>query len=741
MKQVDLFEDSMPQPQMQERGPQAHEQSQEEQRLEALYRLRLLDREPNPEYDAIVQLAADFCEAPLALVSLVDRDRLWFKAKVGFSGIVQAVRTGSFCAQAIQQEGLLVIEDAYEDARFRDNPRVQGAPHLRFYAGTPLKSEDGFPIGVLCVMDHVPRRLGLLQLRALEQLGRQLETHFSLRLQLRQAQERNAELEEARARQHALNESLQAEILERHRVERDLRSQRELLNNILTHIPHSVFWKDRDGVFLGCNDAFARQLGRDSPQDVVGRRDPEFGFPPEQVQGFRRADLEVLNSGQPLLAIEEPFRGQDGHNRWLLTSKVPLWDPDGNPWAVLGIFADITDQRRQGDELQAALRQVELYASRLELLVHEARARTRRLMEASLDAVFVLDNVGCMLEVNPVACKLLGRPSNQLVGIPFEMLAPEPERLSLRHSLGDLLTRGTMRLEDQGLRSSSGNRVAMQLLGSIQDVGDTRRLLIIAHDLTEQRRLEQQSIQNDRLAAMGVLAAGIAHEINNPTAYVLSNLDFLRHWWDDLERHLASLPALPTPLQAGLTDARQLLADCIDGCSRINDIVRGMRHLSHQGTSDELTVLDVHSILDSVLHISQGELKHTARLEKDYAPELPLILGNEGRLGQVFLNLIVNAVHAMRPGTPRDNTLRVRTVQEGAQVRIDISDTGHGIPPEALPHIFDPFFTTKPAGVGTGLGLSISHAIVQKMGGEMLVKSQVGQGTTFSLLLPTYQEP
>jgi two-component system, NtrC family, sensor kinase len=727
----------MPQPQPQEGEPQFHE----EERLKALYRHRLLDREPNPEYDAIVQLAADFCEVPIALLSLVDRERLWFKAKVGLPGIVQAVRPGTFCTHAIEQDALLVVEDALEDARFRDNPRVQSEPHIRFYAGTPLKTEDGFRIGVLCVIDRVPRRLGLLQQRALEQLGRQLETHFRLRLQLREAQERNAELEVARTRLHALNENLQAEILERHRVERDLRSQRELLNNILTHMPHSVFWKDREGVFLGCNDAFARQVGRDSPRDIVGCKDSDFGFPPEQLQAFRRADLEVMNSGQPLLGIEEPFRAQDGHDRWLLTSKVPLRDPDGHPWAVLGIFADITDQRHQGDQFQAALRQVELYASRLEILVHEARARTSRLMEASLDAVFVLDHVGCVLEANPVACKLLGRQAAQLVGLPFDSLAPEAERLSLRRSLGDLLTRGTMRLEDQGLRSASGSRVAVQVLGSLQDVGDTRRLLIIAHDLTEKRRLEQQSIQNDRLAAMGVLAAGIAHEINNPTAYVLSNLDYLRQWCEELEQHLGSLPALPASLQEGLTEARHVLADCIDGCSRINDIVRGMRHLSHQGHAENLAVLDVHSLLDSVLHISQGELRHTARLEKDYAPELPPILGNEGRLGQVFLNLIVNAMHAMRPGTPRNNTLRVRTQPEGAQVRIDITDTGHGIPPEALPHIFDPFFTTKPAGVGTGLGLSISHAIVLKMGGEMQVKSQVGQGTTFSLLLPAHHEP
>jgi PAS domain S-box-containing protein len=713
----------------------------EEERLRALHHSGLLQEDPDPEYHAIVQLAADMCESPTALLSLVDRDRLWFKAKVGgLQGIVQAVRKGSFSEHAIQQDRLLVIEDAWEDARFRDNPRVQSPPHIRFWAGTPLRTEEGFPIGVLCVIDHVPRRPTALQLRCLEQLGRQLETHFRLRLQLRQTQERNAELEQARASLHSVNQTLQAEILERHRVERDLRSQRELLDNILTHIPHSVFWKDRDGAFLGCNEAFSRQVGLASPQEIVGRTDHDLGFPPEQARAFRQDDLEVLNSGQPKFGIEEPLSSADGEH-WLLTSKVPLRDPDGNVWAVLGIFADITEQRRQGNQLKEALQQLERYASRLEVLVHEARERTRRLMEASLDAVFVLDNMGCVLEVNALACKMLGLEETHLIGQHFDSLAPESERLTLRKALGDLLTRGTMHLDDQGLRSASGSRLAVQLLGSIQDDGDARRLLVIAHDLTEQRRLEQQSIQSDRLAAMGVLAAGIAHEINNPTAYVLSNLDFLRTWWESAEQHLASLPNLPAPLQKGIAEVSRNLTDCIDGCSRINDIVRGMWHLSHQGHAEDLVALDVHSVVDSVLHVSQGELKHTARLEKEYAPDLPWVLGNQGRLGQVFLNLIVNAVHAMRPGTPSTNTLRVSTRAEEGRVRIDISDTGHGIPPEALPHIFDPFFTTKPAGVGTGLGLSISHSIIQKMGGEIRVESRVGQGTTFSLLLPAYNEP
>jgi signal transduction histidine kinase len=160
-----------------------------------------------------------------------------------------------------------------------------------------------------------------------------------------------------------------------------------------------------------------------------------------------------------------------------------------------------------------------------------------------------------------------------------------------------------------------------------------------------------------------------------------------------------------------------------------------MRFFSHTA-GEEVAPVDLHACLDVVLRMAHAELKHTARVEKHYASVLPLVPASEGRLSQVFLNLVINAAHAMRSGTPEHSLLRVSTGVEGAWVRIDIADTGTGIPPEVLPHIFEPFFTTKPAGSGTGLGLSISQSIIQKMGGEIRVRSELGRGTTFVLLLP-----
>ncbi len=700
------------QPHIQEEGAELREL----QRLRALYQYELIGEPPDPEYDAIVQMAAALCEVPIVLMSLVDQERLWFKAAVGLPGVTSTERAGSFCEHVIQQDGLFLLEDAQTDERFRDHPMVRGQPHIRFYAGVPLRAEDGSRIGALCIIDHVPRSLSGLQQQALTHLGRQIETHLRLRLQLRETQ---------------------AHITERKRVESALRAQQEVLTQVLAHVPHSVFWKDRDGVFLGCNNAFSRQLGQSSPSQIIGRTDHDFGFPADQIQAYRRDDLQVTESGVPKLGIEEPVRGEGGEERWVLTSKVPLKDADGSVQGVLGIFADITERRRQETTLHEALKQVRQHAAHLEAQVREARERIRRLMESSLDAVFVLDEEGVVLEANPVAERLLGFDSERLLGVPFESLAPEPERARLRQALGELLAQGAMHLEERELRAAAGRSVPLQLTGAIHEAGASRRLLIVAHDLTEQRRLEHQSIQHDRLAALGVLAAGIAHEINNPTAYVLSNLEFLRRWRDELDLQLAALPEVPPEVALTLSEASIVIGDCLEGASRIQDIVRGMRYLAYQGPIEALESLDVHDSLESVLHLAQGELKHTARLEKDYGTDLPRVLGSEGRLGQVFLNLIINAVHAMKPGTPNEHALRVSTRLDQGRVRIDISDTGHGIDPEVMPRIFDPFFTTKPAGIGTGLGLSISHAIVQKMGGEMLVESQPGRGTTFSLLLPT----
>ena len=169
----------------------------EEQRLQALHRYAILDTLPESEYDDIVQLAAQLCGVPIALISLVDRDRQWFKANVGLPGVSETERCVSFCTFAIEREHVLVVEDATQDARFAASPLVAGAPFIRFYAGAPIQSDDGFILGTLCVIDREPRVLGEQQRRNLLALKRQVELLLRLRLRVKQTEARNRQLLES----------------------------------------------------------------------------------------------------------------------------------------------------------------------------------------------------------------------------------------------------------------------------------------------------------------------------------------------------------------------------------------------------------------------------------------------------------------------------------------------------------------------------------------------------------------
>jgi signal transduction histidine kinase len=241
-------------------------------------------------------------------------------------------------------------------------------------------------------------------------------------------------------------------------------------------------------------------------------------------------------------------------------------------------------------------------------------------------------------------------------------------------------------------------------------------------DANERHRRQATLVETERLASLGTLAAGVAHEINNPLTYVLANLELCA-------RLLANVA--PGPELAQLHHA---LAQGRDGCERIRRIVRDLRLFSHPSEESEHGV-DVRQVLDSAVNMVAAEIRSRARLTKDYGP-VPTINANSTRLGQIFLNLVLNAAQAIREGAPDRNEIRLVARAEEGVITVEVHDTGEGIPSEILGKIFDPFFTTKPVGVGTGLGLSISHRLVTAMGGELTVESEPGARTTFRVRLP-----
>lgn len=250
--------------------------------------------------------------------------------------------------------------------------------------------------------------------------------------------------------------------------------------------------------------------------------------------------------------------------------------------------------------------------------------------------------------------------------------------------------------------------------------------LLVARDVTERRKVQERLILADRMASIGTLAAGIAHEINNPLTYVLGNLDLVSM---QLRKIAASIP------EGRLDEVERFLEDTRSGGERIKLIVRNLRTLAH-ADEGETGLVDVRRVLENVINMVRNEVRHRAQLTTSME-DVPQVKGNGARLAQVFLHLLVNAVQALPEGRAAEHEIAVATGTDAAgRAYVEVRDTGCGIPPEVRPRIFDPFFTTKPPGVGTGLGLSICHSIVTALGGEISVKSKMGEGTTIRVVLP-----
>ncbi|MBI2606826.1 MAG: response regulator [Deltaproteobacteria bacterium] len=239
-------------------------------------------------------------------------------------------------------------------------------------------------------------------------------------------------------------------------------------------------------------------------------------------------------------------------------------------------------------------------------------------------------------------------------------------------------------------------------------------------DVTEHRHQRMELERAERMAAVGALAAGVAHEINNPLTYVLANLMFLS---DELGH---------APMSSELT---RMLAEAREGAERVRDIVRDLRTFSHM-PDEQVDAIDVRDSLEWAIKMANNEIRHRAQIVKQYG-EPPRVLGNQSKLAQVFLNLLINAAHAIPVGHSSTQKIRIATkTDERSCAVIAIQDSGEGIPKKNLRRIFEPFFTTKPIGIGTGLGLSICLNIVRAMGGDITVKSEKGHGTEVTVVIP-----
>lgn len=268
------------------------------------------------------------------------------------------------------------------------------------------------------------------------------------------------------------------------------------------------------------------------------------------------------------------------------------------------------------------------------------------------------------------------------------------------------------------------------------------RSLIRLADAERDRRLAAQLAQSEKFAAIGQIAAGVAHEINNPLAFILANLNSLEEYQRDIREVLAAYErsweegreaSRRLRLDESLQDIQQLIGETVEGGNRVRAIVHQLKTFS-RAEDDPFEPVDLAEIARETLGLTERELSLKARVTRVLSPA-PVANAPRARLHQVVLNLIVNAQQALQGGAETDE-IRVVTGLSGGLATLSVSDTGMGIPPELQPRIFEPFFTTKPVGIGSGLGLSVCANVVRKLGGRISVESAPGAGTTFTIALP-----
>jgi PAS domain S-box-containing protein len=383
---------------------------------------------------------------------------------------------------------------------------------------------------------------------------------------------------------------------------------------------------------------------------------------------------------------------------------------------------------------------LQIFASRAagELERQQADTQIREqaaLLDVTHEAIQVKDLDGSIILWNKGAERTYGWASDEVVGRKAaEWLYKDPAEFQIAQA--ELLLKGEWQGEILKRTRDGRNLTVASRWTLVRDAaGNPKGILVIDADITGKKMMETQLMVSDRMASVGTLAAGVAHEINNPLAAVMANLDYIA---DSLSRMATGDVASMSP---GMRDAwireeiKTPLDDAMEAAQRVRFIVRDLKIFSRSPNDAERGPVNVETIMESSLRMAWNEIRHRANLVKRYG-RVPEVEGNEARLGQVFLNLVVNAAQSLPPGQAEHNEIRVTTRVEGEHVVIEVSDTGAGIPPEVIGRIFDAFFTTKAVGVGTGLGLAICQRIVTDMGGTLTVESELGKGTTFRVSVP-----
>jgi PAS domain S-box-containing protein len=469
--------------------------------------------------------------------------------------------------------------------------------------------------------------------------------------------------------------------------------------NLVESATDAIFTVDARGLYSSANRATCLIMGHDR-SDLLGR-DFLGAILPEDLPSVTEHFRAALAGQSRRFECRIVRRG--GERRTVSVTNTPIYH-GADVVGVLGIARDVTLERERDEALV------------------RSEARYARLVESASDGIFTVDDAGSFVSVNRSLERSVGRAARDLAGTSFVELVEPDDRESMREVFAGTM-RGERRRAEMRFRDARGLlRMGSITMTPIVADGRVTGGLGVVRDVTEERRLSEQLLQREKLAAVGQLVSGVAHELNNPLAGIAAFSQLL----------LASGQASAEQQEALVTINKE--------ARRAGKIVSNLLLFARQ-RHPERGLTDLNQVMLDTLELRRYVL-HTAEIEvvTDLDPELPITWADPFQLQQVLLNLLTNAEHAVRAAAGVKRIV-LRTRREGERLVASVEDSGSGIPRDILDRIFNPFFTTKPVGEGTGLGLSISDGIVREHGGQITVRTAPGQGATFDVELPLVPPP
>jgi PAS domain S-box-containing protein len=650
----------------------------EAERIAELHALGILDSPPEERFDRITRTAQRLFDVPIALVSLVDAKRQWFKSCIGL-GVPETDRSISFCAHALLRDEPLVIADAQADERFADNPLVTGDPFIRFYAGQPLRTQRGRKLGTLCVIDRRPRTLGTADLQALRDLGAWAEMELN-RVEMTQAL----------------------------RIKRESEAE---VRAIMESVADGIVVFDRAGVIVAVNAAAERLLGA-APGALVGR-----------AIGQHLADVGIRERiGYHLAALE-----QGGAARLASQS----WDVEACRMDGTCFRAEISIGQRAGPapRLVASVRDVTEREK-----AQEAQARLAAIVEGSDDAIYAWGLDGTVTQWNPAAERLYGYTAQEIIGQPLARMIPPAQGADFLESF-ERLRRGEQVGHHETVRlRKDGTQVEVALsLAAIRDArGQVVGAASIARDITARRLLEAQVHRSlaDQARAIAELerlnkaksdfVSIVSHEFRTPLTGITGFSEVLR----DQELSSEEVHEFAADIHKDAQRLARLINDMLD----LDRLESGRFELHFES-------VDLNALIREVVEQFRGAAAtHPVRLELETS--LRPLLADRDKLTQVLTNLMSNAIKYSPAGGKV-----VITTREGEQaVEITVQDHGIGIPVEALKIVFERYARVETGAArqvqGTGLGLPIVRQIARLHGGDAWAESSPGVGSIFHVRLP-----